>query len=191
MNNALKYVVALAAGAAVGSVVTWRLLHTQYEQRVQAEVDDVKKRLLGKEAEPVQEVNKVEEPPEKPKKKNGLYNRMLHRFGYTGCSEPEEQSEEPTDNGPYVICVDEFGAKDDYDCVGLTYHADNVLSNELGEAIDDVEAVLGSVSLDRDEFEDDALYVRNDKIKIDYEITLDEETYEEYLERNPHIDKEE
>lgn len=191
MNNALKYAFVFAAGAAVGSVVTWKLLHTQYEHRVQAEVDDVKKVLLGKETEPAKEVNTVEEPPEKPKKKNGLYNRMVQRLGYADGPDSLENEEEPKDDGPYVICADEFGSKEDYDCVGFTYHADDVLANELGEKIDDIEAILGSVSLDRSEFEDDALYVRDDKIKIDYEIVLDEETYEELLERKPYLKKEE
>ena len=42
MKNQLSNIIIFAAGAAIGSAVTWKLLKTKYEQIAQEEIDSVK-----------------------------------------------------------------------------------------------------------------------------------------------------
>ena len=83
---------------------------------------------------------------------------------------------------PYVIAPEKFMEHDDYDTISLTYYSDNVLADEDNEMIEDVEGVVGEDSLNHFgeyEDEDDAVYVRNDARKVDYEILLDQRKFSE------------
>ena len=62
---------------------------------------------------------------------------------------------------------------DDYDTISLTYYSDNVLADEDNEIIEDVEGVVGEDSLNHfGEYEDDAVYVRNNARKVGSEKIL-------------------
>lgn len=70
-----------------------------------------------------------------------------------------------------MIPPEEFGELDDYDQVSLTYYEDNYLANDRKELVTDVEGIIGWDNINRiGEYEDDAIHVRNDELKIDYEI---------------------
>lgn len=51
MNKTLFGVIAFAAGAAIGSVVTWKVVKTKYEQIAEEEIQSVKDELLGQREE--------------------------------------------------------------------------------------------------------------------------------------------
>ena len=86
-------------------------------------------------------------------------------------------SEKPGDSDtPFIITPEEFGELDDYTTISLTYFADNVLADENDEKISDydIESMIGSESLEHfGDYEDDSVFVRNDKLKCDYEILKD------------------
>lgn len=72
---------------------------------------------------------------------------------------------------PYVISPEEFGELDDYDQVSLTYYADLFLGDDTGRLIDDVQDKVGWESLNRfGEYEEDAVHVRNEALRTDFEI---------------------
>ena len=80
---------------------------------------------------------------------------------------------------PYVISPEEYGERDGYDLYSYTYYADKVLADEYNEPIEDVDSIIGLESLKHfGEYGDDSVYVRNDELKADYEILLDDEKYE-------------
>ena len=84
-----------------------------------------------------------------------------------------------TDNMIEVIPPDEFGEYDDYDLIGLTYYANDVLTDDGDFPIDDPEEVVGPDALDSfGEWEDDTVYVRNDTLKCYYEICRDNSEYD-------------
>lgn len=86
-----------------------------------------------------------------------------------------------------MIPPTEFDMLDDYDVIELTYFSDGVLVDDDGQVITNIDAVVGEESLKHfGEYEDDCVHVRNDRLKCDYEIIKDLETYADYLERNPH-----
>ena len=69
---------------------------------------------------------------------------------------------------PYVIAPEEFGEEYEYDTISLTYYSDRVLTDDDDEIVEDVEDVVGFESLESfGEYEDDSVFVRNDRLKCD------------------------
>lgn len=177
MNNTLGYVLAFSAGAAVGSVVAWKLLKTKYEQFAQAEIDSVKEVFSRR--------YKVEEKPEEVtiSEEIKVEDKMDYRYikkvnDYESNSELVEDTPEYTEHTkPVVIPPEEYGMLD-YETESLVYYADGILVDENDDIIEDVDAVVGRDSLDCfGEYEDDSVFVRNDARMTDYEILRDIRTY--------------
>lgn len=158
-------------GAAVGSVVTWKLVKTKYEQLAQEEIDSVKEALLGR--------NDIPEQKEDPTEIKELYTDVANQYQAEPEVKTEEQPKKSTEKSvPYVISPEEFG-ENDYEMRSLTYyHGDKILADYADDIISDVESVVGPDALSSfGEYEDDSVFVRDDVNQIDYEILLDTRSY--------------
>jgi len=83
---------------------------------------------------------------------------------------------------PYTISPDDFGEEDGFDTTTLTYFADGILADEMDNMIEAVDLLVGLDSLDKfGEYEDDAVYVRNEQYKCDYEILVDLRRWEDIV----------
>lgn len=167
LNNLFLF----SAGAAIGSVVTWKLLKTKYEQIAQEEIDSVKERFASKHKEIVEN---VENAPDE----NVTYNKIVEDCAYNKISNEIKKEEVEDVERPYVISPDEFGEMDDYEVNTLYYYADGVLTDDMSNVIDDVDDIVGEDAFDHfGEYEDDSVFVRNDRLRSDYEILRDERRY--------------
>jgi hypothetical protein len=182
-------------GVTVGSVVTWRYVKKKYEQIAQDEIDSVKEAFSKREVDFTEDTEvriKADNAKEKPNIVE--YAAWLRERGYTNYSDmaadekPEEVKEEPMSvDKPYVISPEEFGNLDDYEMISLTYYADQILADDNDVIVDDVEDIVGFDSLNSfGEYEDDSVFVRNDRLKCDYEILLDQREYLDVIRRKPH-----
>ena len=196
MNGTLSKVFIFAAGAAIGSVVTWKLLKTKYEQLAQEEIESVIEVFSNRQSdddtehavedEPDTEVT-TKEIKEKPDLRE--YAAKLAEKNYTNYADVStvQEKEEKKVDGPYVITPDEFGERDEYETTSLTYYADGVLTDDADEIIDNVDEIVGEDSLKHfGEYEDDSVFVRNDNMKCDYEILLDTRRYADIYTKYPH-----
>lgn len=202
MNSTLKGVLIFVVGAAAGSLATWKLIEKKYKDIAQEEIDSVKDTFSKmkkneypdkledypdfEEFDDSDDSDDVEEEP-KPEQKIDRnnkpdiveYAKILSETGYTNYAERQDKKEkkgvEPVeDERPYVISPDEFGEKDGYENVTLTYYADGVLTDYFDNVISNVDEVVGFDSLDHfGEYEDDVVFVRNEKMETDYEILRD------------------
>lgn len=181
-------VVMFAVGATAGSIATWKLLKSKYEQIAQEEIDSVKETFYRRR----QKENDIEKTEQhKPSEKPDLaeYAAKLKETMYTEDSENENEEEEESHYyEPYVISPEEFGELHDYKTVSLTYYADEILADsDTDDIIDDEESVVGTdFSNHFGEYEDDSVFIRNDKLKSDYEILLDARNYTDVVNRPPH-----
>ena len=168
-----KTILAFFMGATVGSIATWKFLKTKYELYYEEEDEELFEDDAEEdtdEAEPAP-INEIDEKPDL-----SVYTAKLKEQGYL-----QDIEEGGTDDmkKPYVISPDEYGEMDDYDLYSYTYYADKVLADENNEPIEDVDQRIGLESLNHfGEYGDDSVYVRNDELKADYEILLDNEKYE-------------
>lgn len=188
MSNKTVNLLIFAMGAAIGSVATWQYVKKKYEQIAQEEINSVKEVFSKKESESSDVRVTVDMAKEKPNIAE-LASR-LHEHGYTNYSNPSRENRkeeaEPV-NKPYVIAPEEFGEFDEYEQIGLTYYADHILTDENDELVEDVDDVVGFESLNRfGEYEDDSVFVRNDRLKCDYEILLDQRKYSDVIKKKPH-----
>lgn len=178
-------IITFAIGAAVGSVATWFLVKTKYEQLAQEEIDSVKEVFSKRE-----KTKHVEIPEEEHEESDETeidireYASKLNEEGYTDYSEVELVKDVEK---PYVITPDEFGEIDEYEKISLTYYADMILADDMDELIEDVEDIVGFESLGTfGRYEDDSVFVRNDQLKADYEILKDLRRYEDVIKKKPH-----
>lgn len=199
MNSTLKGVLIFVLGAAAGSLATWKLIEKKYKDIAQEEIDSVKDTFskMKKNEYPdkledypdFEEFDDSDDVEEEPKPEQKIdrnnkpdiveYAKILSETGYTNYAERQDKKEkkgvEPVeDERPYVISPDEFGEKDGYENVTLTYYADGVLTDYFDNVISNVDEVVGFDSLDHfGEYEDDVVFVRNEKMETDYEILRD------------------
>lgn len=203
MNKAVIFA-AFALGATIGSAGTWYYTKKKYEQIAQEEIDSVKQVFTyKKEVEPEKDIPKdpqevADEAKEKPSVAE--YAKKLSREGYTNYSNVADRLEEKVvekqepvkevssfKDIPYVIPPEQFGEFDDYTKISLSFFSDHILADEDDEMVEDVEDVVGFESLNHfGEYEDDSVYVRNDRLKADYEILLDQRKYSDVIKTRPH-----
>lgn len=161
MNNGMM-TLSFMLGAACGAFAMWRILKDKYEQQAREEIEEVRS-YYAKKAE---------------------HEKILVSEGYVtaeSAAEKEEgRAERMTESKPYVIRPDEFDELDDYDVESLTYWSDGILTDDNDDVIENVDEVVGLESLTHfGEFEDDSVFVRNDRLKCDYEILIDYRSYSE------------
>jgi len=187
------------AGLTVGAATAWLCLRKRYEQIAQEEIDSVKatyaerkvstnnnssdKTPMNHKEISNDESNKIKADRAKLKPDLVDYAAKLAEKGYTNYSMPNEKNvkEEETvtmTDKPYVISPDDFGDMDDYAQISLTYYSDDILADEDDEIIEDVEETVGIDFAEHfGDYEDDSVFVRNDRLKCDYEILRDNRPY--------------
>ena len=157
---------AFAAGAVLGVIVAWRYsVHASEEETYDEEFDDT-----NADADDISEESAEEEKSE--------VQRIVIDEGYT--------AEEAETKDPYVISSDEFGFFDDYEEITLTYYADDILADDQDRIIEDKESIIGRDALSRlTNTDDETVYVRNEKLKVDYEICYDYKQFAEVMDEQP------
>ena len=168
MSNSVKYFIAFSLGAAAGVAASWKILKDKYERLAQEEIDsyrEVRTKLDNKE-------EKID--PEELKEYTDIASK------YNSETKVEDEESEIVDViEPYIIVPEELG-ETNYEIVSLTYYNDGVVVDDAGLVIDDEDVydIIGESALSQiGVHEDDAVHVRNDNLKRDYEILYNPENY--------------
>lgn len=214
MNNKVFGTIVFATGAVIGSVATWFAIKTKYEQIAQEEIDSVKEeygRLIKSRKKEIEAVRKVVEANRDSESKeeeddeddgDSNYEQTMIDYNniastYKGSSNEENdkegdnkvEDEVPYINGPYVITPDQFGDEPSYSSQPLDYFADGVLADGWGVKLD-IEETIGEDALNHfGDYEDDVVYVRNERTEIDYEVSKDPRRYDEVQHLNPYYER--
>ena len=195
MKNLLFFV----AGAAMGSVITWKLIEKKYKDLADEEIESVietfknrKPRITKDEVKETVEkvINKYKEPEE-------IVEDIVTSERYSIENEEEIDEDDESnyivnvDNDvevvePYVIAPGQFGEYNEYGTKTLTYYADNILTDEIDNPItsEEMAIMIGPDALDHfGEYEDDSVYIRDEMNEMDYEILKSEKKFSEIPER--------
>lgn len=197
-------------GSAIGAAVSWLVTKNAYQKKNQEDVESVREFYKKKEKDLVAELQKKygfkieEDKKEEPdiSKDDPAAQPMSmvgSRVDYTKfykdlSSDPPDDilAETPKPNLPpeaipYVISPEDFG-DDDYEPLTLTYYADGVLVDEDDEPVENLDDVVGKESLKRfGEFEADTVFVRNERLKCDYEVLRDNHRYADIIDDDPFL----
>lgn len=186
-----------AAGILTGSLCTWYSTKKYYEKIANDEIESMKewlaRRVEEQDEKTEEQSSEPAEKPTSPSMKPNLmeYAAMVKDLGYTDYShraeEPEKEAKEDEEvdemDRPYVIEPEEFG-ECDYEEVSLTHYADGVLTDEQDNPIEDVDGMVGEDYAEHfGEYEDDSVFVRNDRLQTDFEILADQRNYSD-LDKN-------
>ena len=195
MKNLLFFV----TGAAIGSVVTWKLIEKKYKDLADEEIESVKETFKNRKSRITKDEVKetVEKVINKWKEPKETVEDIVTSEGY--YTEDEEETEEDDESNytvdvdpgvevivPYVITPEQFGEYDEYGTKTLTYYADNVLTDEIDNPItsDEMITMIGPDALDHfGEYEDDSVYIRDEMNEMDYEILKSEKMFSEIPKR--------
>lgn len=216
MKSKFINVIMFAAGAAIGSAVTWKIVKTKYDQLVQEEIESVKKAFSSNFTES-KDVD-VEETADESEEDKAPAKTTTRQINWEELEDLDEEDDEVeggstlndyaklvekynnlkgglktmknvSNDKPYVIEPMEFGELDDYSTFELTYYADGILEDEDYDIVRDVEDLLGPDALNSfGEYEDDAVFVRNDFLHADFQILKDYRTYDEARSVGPKVD---
>lgn len=208
MNKKVLSVIMFTVGAAIGSAVTWKVLKTKYEQIAQDEIDSVKEEylsLMQKMKKKLQDdvvnaktqendISEVEDDDYCDDASRDFteqdmveYHKLAGSYHKTDDIKENNKKGEDTEevevayiNGPYVISPDDFACSPPgFNAQPLDYFADGVLADGWGYEVN-IEETIGEDALNHfGEYDDDIVYVRNERTEIDYEVSRDPRTYEE------------
>lgn len=194
MNITWNKVLWFAAGVAVGAVATNHFFKTKYERLYQEDVESVKRAFSEpQQSEPVEgsteDVLTSEPTPEEVE----TYGDIISAQGYSTATDAPVNPIGKEVEGvrrPYVISPMDFDTEDDYEVYTLTYYADGVLTDEQNNPIENVDDMVGRDSLNTfGEYEDDAVHVRNERLKCDFEILRDLSNYSDVFRNGPRPDE--
>lgn len=175
-NNILSKALIFTAGAAIGSVVTWKLLDAKYAKRAESEIEEIRKYYDNKFSSEEPDLESSEEPTpldfsEEEKKE---YIQIVANY----TTEKGGSESMTVGTPPYVIPPEEFDSEEDYDTVSLTYYTDGILTDDYDNVIEDIENTVGKDFASHfGEYEDDSVFIRNEMLKTDYEILMDYRPY--------------
>ena len=191
-----KTIFAFIAGAALGSAASYLFLRTKFDKIAQEEIDSVKA-MYARKTDKILETPIVEPEGDLPETKDNNEETPVQNYiskvkeqgyiKYSDITKEEKGGSDVAENKPYVISPDEFGELDDYDTETLYYYADDVLTDDQDNIIENVDKLVGVDSLTHfGEYEDDSVFVRNDTDRTDYEILLDVRRYSDAMKNAPH-----
>lgn len=193
----VKEMLIFAGGAFLGSACTYLLVKKIYRDKAEAEIsevrniyyekcrrvdnihknEDYKKQIINFDNEDLDESNKIIENNgynyEKPEDDDSLDIPTEEDIDEEWEREHIAPSENSSDR--YTITPHQFAFENrHYDKITLLYYpADKILVNELTDNEEAVDITIGEDALTKfGEFEEDVVYVRNDRIGIDYEVIL-------------------
>ena len=183
MGETIKKIMIFVAGAGIGTVISWQFFKNKYKRIADEEIASVKEvfeRRHNIEVVSTDEIeaDSVEENEKEDSEIKTEYKNLANNYNtITDEINNEEKGGNDMVNEPYVIKPEEFDTVG-YDVVSLTYYADKVLVDEDDNPIEDIDYLVGEDSLEHfGEYEDDSVFVRNDDLKTDFEILLDEASY--------------
>lgn len=206
MSYRLINILAFTVGAAIGSAVTYYVAKKQYDKIINEEIESIKESFKGDGSkdsysyfdsiqngdsngesfdENQMDINDfINTDNENSETVSSVDKRKIDVIEYSNLTKNYSGEKGGEDGNmsdePYVISPYEFGENDEYYQFELTYYSDGILEDEDGSIVEDVEETIGSKALFTfGEYEDDAVFVRNDKLKADFQILKDNRTYEE------------
>lgn len=199
-----KTVIGFLVGLVIGSVLTYHGLKNKVEAEIDEEVDKIKEfykdQLEKQQAEYFEKEEYLKSKVDLAEDKGSVVSKIIN---LNNIEKFEEVPNEDTDNNidespsgvfevfkddiiaqdkPFVIEEDRVGEYFSYDLISLIYFSDGVLTDDWEVPVENPDETVGKEYIEYFETGEDVVYVRNDKLKCEFEITRDLRTYEEVKE---------
>ena len=184
MSKGILACLSFVVGATGGVFATKRYFEDKYRDIANEEIESVREVYERLSGEKEQKVVVATEKKNEVKPDITEYSSIISKCGYDGKEEKEKEEVKPKQN--VVIRPDQFGECGYNEVFCTFYKGDEMLGYDLsGEPADDVvdfiESTIGWDGFEENmgKLEEGLLWLRNDDLEIDYEISLDPGKYEE------------
>lgn len=174
-----KLIIGFIFGFAAGATITVLYTKKKVDSILQSEIEDLREWRKRQEEKKTPASGSVN--PISSNKKEVLKNESIVKK-YTNYRTPGNAAvdikEAEITSKIEVITSELYGEEDGYDCVTLTCYSDKIITDDSDSPIDDVDSLIGAEALyllGRDG--QDSIYVRDHRLKIDYEILYDKSPY--------------
>lgn len=201
MGKVLYFAGGLLFGGFTGFASAKYLLKEKYRRKSDEDIASVKEtyRKVLSEMKADEPVEAAEEKRAEPvvlsaarvnadrAREKGDVSQYMHYAKMYGGEEKQIGKTSPT-----IITPEEFGEKEGYEQVSLTWYADEVLADMDDHRLDDaeIEQKVGHDAMEHfGEYENDSVFIRNDELKCDYEILMDHRKYADVLEDKPYLNE--
>lgn len=172
-KNIITFTIGAALGATVKIVVDiYKKKHPQEE-------------ITGADISEDEEIDEMEEYEPSPNSNISNTNDISEKTDYQKYSSKAEsyqgnkEKERAVRNQPKVISPEDYGEIEYYDQIEFMYLADGVLMNEEYETVENPRRLIGDALNHFGEYEEDSVYVQNDRLKTYIAILKDERTSSE------------
>lgn len=197
-----KSLLAFILGAAVGSGVTYLCVKSHFNEICDQEIEiarehykqmenDLEAIYEEKIAEDLEKTvkkgpkvdifdKKTEKKPENDPEEQAKYDKIIEKLNYGQFfkSENEEAPIEKSDK-PYEISDEEWDENNGHAKVWLSFYEDDeVFTDDCDNVVDNGIDLIGENNLTEfGKYEENTLYIRNDKFGTDYMVTLEHTSY--------------
>jgi hypothetical protein len=191
MDTRIKGIFIFLFGAVAGAFATYRFMKQEeavvYRQPKEVDVDEVKEDLTNDLVNRNRMLYRKKVGPyvsyDKPKLEEIVAEVTSKE---TPTEDGKDEEEKRSFDEIYLISVDEFvHDKTDYDKISLSYFKDNILADDrTGDIVEekdipytigvDAQAKIGPIN---GITYDEVIYVRNDRLEIDYEISREPDNF--------------
>lgn len=153
----------IAVGVALGAIRDYKKNHEEVKTGADVETEE-------NNYEDIDDMKEYEEP-----EKEGPDNRREYT-NYSDLTKPyrtTEKKEQTVRNKPVVISPEEYGEEEYYTQIEFVYCSDGAVLNEDQEIVENPEKYIGDGLKHFGEYEDDSVYIRNDKLKSYFAVLKD------------------
>lgn len=207
MNKILP-IVTFVGGAVIGAIVGWSAHKKKYEDQLETETESIRKAYEKKYVKISKaDLPKVEDTAymseeefkdyvNKRVEAKKEYEKITAQYQPEGeVVTPDMTLEERAAAQPELIYAQDYTEEQDngekYDGIELLWFKDDRLATDAEMELLDVATTIGWDAIAQfDKTGLSTIYVRNHRLKVDYEVFKYDGTYEELLAERPHLDKE-
>lgn len=202
-----KTVIGFLVGLVIGSVLTYHGLKNKVEAEIDEEVNKIKEyykdQLEKQQAEYFEKEEYLKSKAAVAEDKGSVVSKIINLNNVEKFEEKQNEETEDEDgfeettgafeiledniivqDKPFVIEEDRVGEYISYDLISLIYFSDGVLTDDWEVPVENPDETVGKEYAEYFETGEDVVYVRNDKLKCEFEITRDLRTYEEVKEES-------
>lgn len=175
------------AGLGIGAFSSWYFIKKKYEKLARNEISEMRA-FYKKKQEELSQKNKTKPPIEEVSLKQvytenpEIRNVDIKRLNQIAEENKYKEEEVPDTVGDSILMIDdgEFASYNGYEKVNLVLYSDDVLADEVSDDIHLIEDTIGNEAAEILKNErPEAIYIRNEETRTEYEVTWDNRTYGE------------
>lgn len=186
MNSIVKFALAFAGGAAVGSGATFLILRKKNDGILDEAVNKIEMAYMGKLDKANDRIKDLNARLDEYEKEE--YERLVNPNRYKRADNGEGDGipdippveKEREDETIYEITLEDFMSDALFDKGYLTYYrGDSILSTESDDMVEDPGYTLGEIGKHLDDVNEEVIYIRNSRVGCDYQIDFSDGSYRE------------